>query len=189
MNALQKLTKREKGMSLIEVMIAMVVLMVGVLAVMSLIAVAIGSNARNRRDSTGTMLAEMVLDQISAIPVGASPSTVSISEPYCPTSSSTNSYTIESAGSPSGAGANLSGSNIDFTQSPATITANYSMMYTVCGPSNDTRTVYDVRWNVQTITANSNFVTVAARLRNSGTDPRIFAIPVTLRTVVGNAGN
>jgi len=170
-------------MSLIELMIAMVVLMVGVLAVMSLIAVAIGSNARNRRDSTGTMLAEMVLDQISAIPVGASPSTVSISD--C----ATNSYTIESAGSPSGAGANLSGSNIDFTQGAATITANYSMMYTVCGPSNDTRAVYDVRWNVQTITANSNFVTVAARLRNSGTDPRLFAIPVTLRTVVGNAGN
>jgi Tfp pilus assembly protein PilV len=184
MNALQKLTKREKGMSLIELMIAMVVLMVGVLAVMSLIAVAIGSNARNRRDSTGTMLAEMVLDQISAIPVGASPSTVNISD--C---GATNSYTIESAGSPSGAGANLSGSNIDFTQGAATITANYSMMYTVCGPSNDTRTVYDVRWNVQTITANSNFVTVAARIRNSGTDPRLFAIPVTLRTVVGNAGN
>jgi Tfp pilus assembly protein PilV len=183
MNALQKLKKRERGMSLIELMIAMVVLMVGVLAVMSLIAVAIGSNARNRRDSTGTMLAEMVLDQISAIPVGASPSTVSISD--C----ATNSYTIESAGSPSGAGANLSGSNIDFTQGAATITANYSMMYTVCGPSNDTRAVYDVRWNVQTITANSNFVTVAARLRNSGTDPRLFAIPVTLRTVVGNAGN
>jgi Tfp pilus assembly protein PilV len=183
MNPLKKLTKREKGMSLIELMIAMVVLMVGVLAVMSLIAVAIGSNARNRRDSTGTMLAEMVLDQISAIPVGASPSTVSISD--C----ATNSYTIESAGSPSGAGANLSGSNIDFTQGAATITANYSMMYTVCGPSNDTRAVYDVRWNVQTITANSNFVTVAARLRNSGTDPRLFAIPVTLRTVVGNAGN
>jgi len=183
MNPPKKLTKREKGMSLIELMIAMVVLMVGVLAVMSLIAVAIGSNARNRRDSTGTMLAEMVLDQISAIPVGASPSTVSISD--C----ATNSYTIESAGSPSGAGANLSGSNIDFTQGAATITANYSMMYTVCGPSNDTRAVYDVRWNVQTITANSNFVTVAARLRNSGTDPRLFAIPVTLRTVVGNAGN
>jgi Tfp pilus assembly protein PilV len=183
MNALQKSKKRERGMSLIELMIAMVVLMVGVLAVMSLIAVAIGSNARNRRDSTGTMLAEMVLDQISAIPVGASPSTVSISD--C----ATNSYTIESAGSPSGAGANLSGSNIDFTQGAATITANYSMMYTVCGPSNDTRAVYDVRWNVQTITANSNFVTVAARLRNSGTDPRLFAIPVTLRTVVGNAGN
>jgi Tfp pilus assembly protein PilV len=183
MNALQKLKKRERGMSLIELMIAMVVLMVGVLAVMSLIAVAIGSNARNRRDSTGTMLAEMVLDQISAIPVGASPSTVSISD--C----ATNSYTIESAGSPSGAGANLSGSNIDFTQGAATITANYSMMYAVCGPSNDTRAVYDVRWNVQTITANSNFVTVAARLRNSGTDPRLFAIPVTLRTVVGNAGN
>ena len=183
MNPLKKLTKREKGMSLIELMIAMVVLMVGVLAVMSLIAVAIGSNARNRRDSTGTMLAEMVLDQISAIPVGASPSTVSISD--C----ATNSYTIESAGSPSGAGANLSGSNIDFTQGAATITANYSMMYTVCGPSNDTRAVYDVRWNVQTITANSNFVTVAARLRNSGTDARLFAIPVTLRTVVGNAGN
>src|SRR3984893_10746672 len=183
MNALQKLKKRERGMSLIELMIAMVVLMVGVLAVMSLIAVAIGSNARNRRDSTGTMLAEMVLDQISAIPVGASPSTVRISD--C----ATNSYTIESAGSPSGAGANLSGSNIDFTQGAATITANYSMMYTVCGPSNDTRAVYDVRWNVQTITANSNFVTVAARLRNSGTDPRLFAIPDTLRTVVRNTGN
>jgi Tfp pilus assembly protein PilV len=183
MNPLQGSTKKERGMSLIELMIAMVVLMVGVLAVMLLIVVAIGSNARNKRDSTGTMLAEMVLDQISAIPVGASPSTVNI------TDCAANSYTVESAGSASGAGANLSGSNIDFTQDRTSITTNYSMLYSVCGPSSDTRAVYDVRWNVRTITANSNFVTVAARLRNSGTDPRLFAIPVTLRTVVGNAGN
>jgi Tfp pilus assembly protein PilV len=183
MNPLQGSTKKERGMSLIELMIAMVVLMVGVLAVMLLIVVAIGSNARNKRDSTGTMLAEMVLDQISAIPVGSSPSTVSI------TDCTANSYTIQSAGAASGAGANLSGSNVDFTQDRTLITSNYSMLYTVCGPSSDTRAVYDVRWNVRTITPNSNFVTVAARLRNSGTDPRLFAIPVTLRTVVGNAGN
>ena len=42
MNPLQRSTKKESGMSLIELMIAMVVLMVGVLAVMLLIVVAIG---------------------------------------------------------------------------------------------------------------------------------------------------
>lgn len=175
--------KREQGSSLIEMMIAMVVLVVGLLSSMALPMISISGNSRNRWDSTGTMLAETLVDQISSIPVGASSTSVTV------TDCGGNSHTINSAGSSSGAGANLGTGSIDFTQSFSSIPSGYAMMYTVCGNSAGTRSVYDVRWNVQTIRANNtNFVTVSSRIATWSGRPQLFAIPVSLRTVVGNAG-
>ena len=180
MNAVRRLAKGEQGTSLIEMMIAMVVLTVGLLSAMALPMVAVSGNSRNRWDSTGTILAEMVVNQISSIPLGTS---VTI------TDCAGNSHSINSAASSSGAGATLGTGSIDFTQSFSSITTGYSMMYTVCGASTGTRSVYDVRWNVKTIRANStNFVTVSARIGSWNGRPQLFAIPISLRTVVGNAG-
>jgi Tfp pilus assembly protein PilV len=178
-----RFVKREQGTSLIEMMIAMVVLIVGLLSAMALPLISISGNSRNRWDSTGTIMAEKVVDQISSIPVGSSVTSVTI------TDCAGNSHTINTAGTVTGAGANLSGGSIDFTQSSGSITSGYSMMYTVCGNSTGTRSVYDVRWNVQTIRANNtNFVTASARIASWSGSPQLFAIPVSLRTVVGNAG-
>lgn len=183
MKAAPLTVKQEHGTTLIEMMIAMVVLMVGVLGSMALPMVSISSNSRNRWDSTGTIMSEMVIDQISSLPVGGSTTTVTV------TDCAGNTHTIDTVGSSSGTGANLSGSNIDFTQSASSVPAGYSMLYTVCGNSTATQTVYDVRWNVQTIRANyTNFVTVSARLSSANSTSNAFAIPVSLRTVVGNAG-
>jgi prepilin-type N-terminal cleavage/methylation domain-containing protein len=183
MDVVHRFAKREQGTSLIEMMIAMVVLTVGLLGSMALPMMSISGNSRNRWDSTGTIMAEMAVDQISSIPVGASSTSVTV------TDCAGNSHTLNSAGTSTGAGANLSGGGIDFTQSSSSITSGYSMMYTVCGNSTGTQSVYDVRWNVQTIRANyTNFVTVAARRANWSGSPQLFAIPVSLRTVVGNAG-
>jgi Tfp pilus assembly protein PilV len=183
MKPARRYAKREQGTSLIEMMIAMVVLTVGLLSAMVLPIVAIGSNSRNRWDSTGTILAEMVVGQISSIPVGGANTTLTV------TDCAGNTHTISSVGTTTGAGANLNSGNIDFTQTSSSIAAGYAMTYTVCGASASTQTVYDVRWNVQTIRANNtNFITVAARASNWNGNPQLFSIPVTLRTVVGNAG-
>ena len=109
---------RQSGMSLIELMIAMTVLVVGMLALMTLVTTAIGSNNRNKLDTTGTMLAQTVLEGIAAqpAPVGA---TFTLSD--CNPAGST-SWTIGTAGgSAIGAalGAQLDGSgNIDFPARP-----------------------------------------------------------------------
>lgn len=180
---LQPYAKNERGISLIEMMIALVVLTVGVLGAMALPMISISGNSRNRWDSTGTILAEMVIDKISSIPVGAASTSLNI------TDCAGNTFTINSAGSTSGTGANLTGGNIDFTQNASSITVGYAMKYTVCGNTTGTQSVYDVRWNVQTISAGkTNFVTVAARISSWNNSPQLFAVPVSLRTVVGNAG-
>ena len=53
-------------MSLIELMVAMVVLVVGMLALMLLVTTSISGNNRNKLDTTGTMLAQTVIDGIAA---------------------------------------------------------------------------------------------------------------------------
>jgi Tfp pilus assembly protein PilV len=184
MGALRKFVRREEGTTLVEVMIAMFILSVGLVGSMNLILVAISSNARSRRDSTSTALAEMIVDQISAIPVGASTTTVTI------TDCASNSIAVNTAGSSGGTGANLSGGNIDFTQSFSSIASGYAMKYTVCGASSGTQAVYDVRWNVQLVpSGKATLVAVGARLSNSGSSGQMYAPSFNVRTVVGNSGN
>src|SRR5438552_18432468 len=58
--------KSEQGMTLIELLIAMAIMAVGMAGVLVMITSAIATNSRNRNDSTGTMLAQMVIEQITA---------------------------------------------------------------------------------------------------------------------------
>ena len=75
---------------------------------------------------------------------------------------------------------------IDFTQSYAGVPANYKMRFAGCGAGGRQLT-FDVRWYVQTLTANTRLITVAARPlgATAGDHPVQFALPVTLRTIGG----
>ena len=53
-------------MTLIELMIAMVVLMVGVVGSMALIAYAIGGNGRSKQQSNSVVVAQMLTEKISS---------------------------------------------------------------------------------------------------------------------------
>jgi len=190
MEAARRLARREQGLSLIEVMIALFVLTVGLLGSVPLFQVAIKNNYRSRTDSTSTALAQMIIDQISAIPVGSPTTTVTI------TDCASHSITINSAGSTTGAGANLTTTGtlgiIDFTQSFSSVTSGYAMQYTVCGVSNNTQAVYDVRWNVTTApSGKANLVVVGARSGAGTTNATaaLYAPPVTVRTVVERQGD
>src|SRR5260370_33912390 len=57
--------RTEQGMSLIELMVAMVVLAIGLGGITILLTGSIASNNKNNRDTTATLLAQMVLGQIS----------------------------------------------------------------------------------------------------------------------------
>jgi len=176
-------------MSLIELMIAMVVLVVGMLALMLLVSTAIGSNNRNKLDTTATLLTQTVLEGIAAEPANQN-TTFSMTDcdPAGPTT-----WTIATASATSpGAGAQLDANgNIDFAgQTYANLVAaspNYAMKYVTCG-AGGTQATYEVRWNVRKLSTFTKLVTVSARqigVPNTATRLPFFAPPITLRTIAG----
>jgi Tfp pilus assembly protein PilV len=61
----------EKGFTLIETMVACLVLVFGLLSVASLLSFSVASNYENRADSVGTMLAVQKMEQLRAQPASS----------------------------------------------------------------------------------------------------------------------
>ena len=166
-------------MTLIELMIAAVVLIFGMLSIMGLLMLAIGNNGRSKIDSTATMLSQVVVEQVSAKLAGGGPGSITDNS-ACGAGPGTQHTINEQPG-----GATLSGGKVDFTQAQAGLIGNnYAMNYVDC--NNNVQMEYDVRWNVQAIGANGTYlVTVGAR-PTSGIPTRFaFALPVNMRAYVG----
>jgi len=179
---LTRKTKRssQSGMSLIELMIASFVLIVGVLGCAVLIPIAIGTNSKNRQQSNSTVIAQMTMEKITSASAGGS-ATLTI------TDCAGTANTINIAGSTGGTGATvLSSGSIDFSQVQGSsgAPAGYYMSYKSCGTSGRQST-YDVRWNIQTPSNYVKLVTVSAKLQGSGTNQILFSLPVTIRSMVG----
>jgi type II secretory pathway pseudopilin PulG len=183
--------KSQGGMSIVELVIAMAILATGLGAITNLLVVAMATDNRNSKDTSSTLLAQMVVEQISAQHPN---SNAAITVNDCVG----NSWTVNTTGgaSPNGAGANLITTstatgygNIDPSQAYSGITAGYAMKYVDCGGVSNTGvpTTYDVRWNVMTIDANyTRLVTASARpLGASKLGGLSFALPVNLRGVSG----
>jgi prepilin-type N-terminal cleavage/methylation domain-containing protein len=175
--------------TLIELMIAMLVLAIGFGALCILISGAIASDNKNSKDAAATLLAQMVIEQISSQHPN---STTTIAVADC----ASNSWTVATAGgaSPSGTGAalitnssSLGYGGIDPTQALSAIPSGYAMQYVDC--SNNGPTTYDVRWNVMTVDSNyTRLVTTSARPITANVNDlggQFFALPVTLRAISG----
>jgi hypothetical protein len=184
--------KGQRGMGLAELFVALGVLLVGLTALLQLSVVAAYTNNKNSKDTSSTLLAQMVLEQISA---QHPDSTVALVLTDCAGAA----HNVATAGgaAPNGTGANidtnvanLTYGMMDWSQPNNAVAAGYSMLYTDCDP-NGRRTVYDVRWNIITISANeTRLITVSARQLSSwnstiGGGGLRFAMPVTLRGVGG----
>lgn len=178
-------------MTLIELMIAMGILAVGLGGLVNLLVVAMETDNRNSKDTSATLLAQMVIEQISAQHPN---SNAAISVTDC----AGHVWTIATTGgaSPNGTGATLVTNSsavgyggIDQTQAYANVPANYAMKYVDCGGTNNTgvATTYDVRWNVMTVDANyTRLITASARSLGANALGGIqFALPVNLRMVAG----
>jgi Tfp pilus assembly protein PilV len=167
-------------------MIAITVLAVGMAGLAGLFSMAIMNNGRSKGDTTGTMLAQTVLEKIASQPANNA-ATLILTD--CNPGGAT-PWTIATAGTASpGNGANLdSTGGIDFTQAYSAVTANYKMQFIACG-NNGRQVTYDVRWNIQTITANTRLITVSARPLAAASGGKeqalLFALPITLRTIGG----
>ncbi|HKQ88570.1 MAG TPA: type II secretion system protein [Candidatus Acidoferrales bacterium] len=181
-----KVAHRQRGTSLIEMMIAILVLAVGLVGSMALASVALSTNTRNRQSSTSAAVAEMVIGQISTIPMGGSVSSVTV------TDCAGNSSTINTSGTSGGSGATLTSTGkVDYAQGFSSVTSGYAMRYAVCDVTNSITATYDVRWNIKKLpSSKAEYVVVAAQFANTeGGSAQINAGAVNLRTVVGNDGN
>lgn len=168
--------RQQGGMTLIELMFAMVILAVGIIGSMGLIVRAVSGDGFSKQLSNSTVLAQTVTERIMAVP--ATTNTTSLTITDCtgtPANVSTN---------PGGATLLSTTGEVDYSQAAVT---NYRMLYTDCD-TNGHQATYDVRWNVQAI-ANSNgnvkLLTVSAQLKNAGTNRTVFAPEATVRTLVG----
>ena len=172
-----------RGMSMLELVVAMAVLAVGLTAVTVLFHSSVLSNHRAKVDTSATMLAQTVLEKIAAQPANQ---TATISLTDCGGTPTT--WVIATAGAVApGAGADVNATSgaIDFTQSYAAVPTNYKMQFAGCG-AGGRQVTFDVRWNVQTVTTNTRLITVASRPAGAESNqPTRFVQPVTLRTIGG----
>lgn len=171
---------KQSGFSMMELMVAMLVLSAGILGGMSMVVIGMSRNSSNRVDTTGTNVAQTILEEIAAVPSNANAS-FAITD-CINTTQSSSPLTVSTAVG----GANLlSNGNIDFSQDPSTL-ANYQINYTVCSPG-QSATVFDVRWNITAVGGGlGKLVTVSARQPVMVTRTGISWLPpVTLRTIVG----
>jgi type IV pilus modification protein PilV len=184
--SLQLEVKRDsqRGSTLLELMIAMLVLAIGLGAVTTLLTVAIASNDRNSRDTTGTLLAQMVIEQISAQNVY---SDHNVGTTDCAGTVHQFSTTPGAVGT--GAGATLKADGtIDFTQPVAALIASgYAMQYVDCSAAGGVTATYDVRWNVMAVSTNTStrMITAAARSAGNQLGGFHFVVPVNLRGIGG----
>ncbi|HKV25003.1 MAG TPA: prepilin-type N-terminal cleavage/methylation domain-containing protein [Candidatus Acidoferrum sp.] len=168
------------GFTLVELMVAMVVLMVGLVAVAQLVPAAIRLNSGNRDDSTALVLAQREMSALIDQPLTAT-SFSDTSGLHCPIG--TNCGLGDPVTPKTPVGCALVAINnqpvIDFTQASV---GNYSFLYT--DPNDPTGSPYELRWAVITYAnggvAKGKRFLVGVR-RNGGNTP--FA-PVNLDTMV-----
>lgn len=185
-NARPSSSRGEQGSMLLELLIAIVVLAIGMGGLIPLLVSSMYANNRSGSDTGATMVAEHVLEQISAQPANSS---TSLSVTDC---AGTN-WTIGTAGTAvaggsggtyGGNGANLTSNGvIDWTQSYSSVPANYKMQYVACG-NGGRQTVFEARWDVITMTNYTRMVMISARPTGAKSGFR-YIVPVNLRTIGG----
>ncbi len=186
----------QSGISLTEVLIAGFVLVLCSVGVLTLITTAIASNNRNKHDSTKTMLAEAVIEQVNSILIGGATAQL--------TDCKGNTFSLSAAAG----GAKLQGSgthpndtlgaDIDFTESSPP--SSYHMNYVVTAPCSQTGAfvaTYDVRWHIDQVgtsggtPSNSFLITVGSKQNNSNAAGQLsglfYSQPVSMREVIGRA--
>jgi type II secretory pathway pseudopilin PulG len=193
----KKRALRQDGFMLIELMISMVVLSIGLGGLLVLLTAAMFTDARSSGDTSATMVAEHVLEQITAQGLGTNSPP---NPPLTITDCTGAIWNINTARAVLGAGTGLNGGNganltaagiIDWTQQYAGVPAGYAMRYVSCG-AGGRQTTYDVRWNVIQMSANSRLTVISGRPVTTGeavaagvrqVNGLRFVAPVNLRTI------
>ncbi len=179
--------KKEHGSMMLELLISMVVLVIGLGGLMILLVSAMYTNKKSSRDTTSTMVAEHILEQISSQPANA---VANLTVTDC----AGTPWNIATVGAIKGGGSGVNGGNgaaltaggiVDWTQTYTAVPAGYAAQYVACG-NGGRQDTYDVRWNVITMSTYSRMVMISARPKASATVGGLqFIMPVNLRTIGG----
>ena len=178
---------RKCGSMLLEVMIAIVVLAIGMGGLIPLLASSMYTHSKSGSDTVATMLAEHVLEQISAEPANSANSLTITDCAGTAWTIATGGAAVNAGngGSYGGNGANLSSNGyIDWTQTYASVPSNYAMKYVACG-AGGRQSTYDVRWDVITMSTYSRMVAISARTAGTPVGGLRYMMPVHLRTIGG----
>jgi prepilin-type N-terminal cleavage/methylation domain-containing protein len=178
--AARKPDAKQGGFTLIEVLVASVVMLVGLVAVAQLVPVSLTTNSANRSDSTALVIEQRVLEQMLDQPLTAT----ACNAPACP-DAQTGAWNLGDPASPktivgSPVAVLSNGPAIDFS---AARVPGYSCSY--LDPQDPYGTTYDVRWAVVTYVNGTNvtgkrFILSA---RQQGGNGGYFR-PLTLDTTV-----
>jgi prepilin-type N-terminal cleavage/methylation domain-containing protein len=196
----------ESGMSLLELMIAMVVLCVGLMGSMVMILTAMESNSRSKTDNYATILDQEIMEKFATLNNYPKAGSVAIYD--CALNGGNADSHLASLGqgtyASGGNGAALYTSStvpagynvgdIDWSQATPTLatstTPGYAMLYQTC--SGD---IYEVRWNIMdannpapTLPAVSRISLLTVSSRETAAKGSklgmLFAPPTTLRTLI-----
>jgi prepilin-type N-terminal cleavage/methylation domain-containing protein len=184
--------RKDAGFTMIELLIASVVLVIGVMAMAGLVGLGVKNNGHSRLDSTGVMLNQAVVEQVSEAIIyeynscggtGVATITDCANNTFHPNGNGPGALLYTSITAPA---VNQIG-NIDFT---ASAIPGYQMNYTICNGS--TQVVYDVRWNISNMSSlgpttdtasHTNVLTVGTRLQ--GGTGGIINFPINMRVLLG----
>jgi type II secretory pathway pseudopilin PulG len=183
-----KSRRPQEGFSILEMLLATVILLVGLVAVAQLVPASILMNYRNRTDSSALVFAQRELDFMLDQPLTSTNFTDPLGA-YCPVGNTCNLGNPATPnvrqGSPvvvaysSNSGQNFGQTLIDFGQAQV---ADYSFNYQ--DPTDPSGTTYDVRWAV--IVTGNNGVAFSKRfilgVRQVGGNG--YFQPITLDTTV-----
>ncbi len=171
---------KQSGFTMIEMLIATVIMVVGLVGVAQLIPLSIRLNGANRNDSTALVFAQRELDEMVDQPITAA----IFSDPQgvlCPPAGNCNLGNAANPKVPVGSRVVMLNNRpmIDFTQAAV---ANYSFNY--IDPNDPFGLSYDVRWSVITYAIGGNATGkrfIVGVRRRGGNAP---FLPVTLDTMV-----
>ena len=171
--------RTDGGFTLVEMLIATLVVVIGLVAVAQLVPTSMMMNANNRSDGTALVIAQKQLEALRAVPL----STNSFTDPLgvtCPQATTCFVGDPNQPGVLVGSPVQLFNNSpvIDYAQAPV---AGYSHTYT--DPNDPSGAMNDVRWAVVTVvngTVNSRRIVVGAFRRGMKTP----TYPVSLDTMV-----
>lgn len=170
----------ESGFTLMEVLMATIILLISLVGVAKLVPMSVALNSENRRDSTSLVIAQREMDAMIAQPISAT----TFTDPQgltCPVGSTCDLGNAAAPKTVVGSPVIMSANRpmIDYTQPTV---AGYSFNY--ADPNDPASTTYDIRWAV--ITYVNGTTTTGRRLivgvcRLGGNAP---LLPVTLDSLV-----
>lgn len=176
-----KSRQAQDGFSILEMLLATVILLVGLVAIAQLVPATILLNYRNRTDSSALVFAQRELDQMLAQPL----TSVSFTDPqgvYCPVGNTCYLGDPTQPNQRVGTNVLLGLGNVPIIDFGSTV-ANYNFTYQ--DPTDPSGVTYDVRWAV--ITTGNGATAYSKRfilgIRQAGGNG--YFQPITLDTMVG----